>query len=688
MCCRILNIICFFLLSATGVWAQQIRPDSNWQKAIDAADSLAKINPAKAEAYLDTIKEKLPEKQVIKNAWYEKKLGIIFDNKPYIEAELYLREWLDFSRQWGDSDNVAFCMARLGHIFFLKKQYARAIEYELYALKLAEVSSTLEATKRSGIYASLTNLYLELDYFDKAKVFADSCLQIRLREKKGPASLAQAYAFLGESSLGLGDTSSASGYFETGIRLEPNGYTWLLYKGMGQINMATNQPSQALMHFEKAITLFQTAQRTKIRPIPLLELKRLKAEAQYQMKAYNESIETLNEALSNVNGVQLPVAARYEINGLLAKNYYAVGSFTLSADYFSQYQAVADSVSSEVLNKRLLSVKEAFESNQKEQEIKYLNNAAERIKRERNFLIGGTALLIGLLGGIAWLLRQRKIYLLQLEARHKQTENLLEEKTKLVKQLEHTQAHLIQQEKLASLGELTAGIAHELNNPINFIATNAYALETSLKEWQNQQQSDTSDGQLRDVEEIAALMAGIRRGCERSTAIINGLRLFARKGTGEISPADLHAGIDTCLLILNNKTRGFIEVEFQKSLIPQVYCRFEAINQVFMNILSNAVDELLECRPPSPQINIITKAENGIVEIAIKDNGRGIPNDILPRIFEPFFTTKPAGKGTGLGLAISYGIIQQHSGQLTVKSLPGGGSVFTIRLPVNYSASL
>jgi len=688
MCCRILNIVCFFLLSAIGVCAQQIRPDSNWQKAIDAADSLAKINPAKAEAYLDTIKEKLPEKQVIKNAWYEKKLGIIFDNKPYIEAELYLREWLNFSRQWGDSDNVAFCMARLGHIFFLKKQYARAIEYELYALKLAEVSSTLEATKRSGIYASLTNLYLELDYFDKAKVFADSCLQIRLREKKGPASLAQAYAFLGESSLGLGDTASASGYFETGSRLEPNGYTWLLYKGMGQVNMATNQPSQALMHFEKAITLFQTAQRTKIRPIPLLELKRLKAEAQYQMKSYNESIETLNEALSMVIGVQLPVAARYEINGLLAKNYYAVGSFALSADYFSQYQAVADSVSSEVLNKRLLSVKEAFESNQKEQEIKYLNNAAERIKRERNFLIGGTALLIGLLGGIAWLLRQRKIYLLQLEARHKQTENLLEEKTKLVKQLEHTQAHLIQQEKLASLGELTAGIAHELNNPINFIATNAYALETILKDWQNQQQSDTSAGQLRDIEEIAALMAGIRRGCERSTAIINGLRLFARKGTGEISPADLHAGIDTCLLILNNKTRGFIEVEFQKSLIPQVYCRFEAINQVFMNILSNAVDELLECRPPSPQINIITKAENGTVEIAIKDNGRGIPNDILPRIFEPFFTTKPAGKGTGLGLAISYGIIKQHSGQLTAKSLPGGGSEFTIRLPVNYSASL
>jgi signal transduction histidine kinase len=450
------------------------------------------------------------------------------------------------------------------------------------------------------------------------------------------------------------------------------------------VSLATAAPQQALQHFQKAIELFSKPQRVKVRPIPLLELKRLKAEAQYRLEAYQASIATLNEALTQIDNVQLPVAARYQINGLLAKNYLATGQYQQSASYFSQYQAVADSVTGEVLNRRLLSVKEAYETSQKEQEIAYLNSASKRITQERNLLIGGTILLASLLAGIVWLLRQRKLHLLQLENRHRQTENLLLEKTNLVKQLEDTQAHLVQQEKLASLGELTAGIAHELNNPINFISTNAYALEAGIAEWVQQQTADANGTQDQHAEEFTALIAGIRRGCERSADIINGLRLFARKGTGEMTAADLHAGIDICLLILNNKTRGAITIQFNKKPIPQVYCSLEAVNQVFMNILSNAVDELLESKPNHATISIETETVGQQVRVSIADNGRGIAPEILPRIFEPFFTTKPAGKGTGLGLAISYGIVQQHGGQLAAANGANGGSIFTITLPIRH----
>jgi signal transduction histidine kinase len=151
-----------------------------------------------------------------------------------------------------------------------------------------------------------------------------------------------------------------------------------------------------------------------------------------------------------------------------------------------------------------------------------------------------------------------------------------------------------------------------------------------------------------------------------------------------MTAADLHAGIDICLLILNNKTRGAITIQFNKKPIPQVYCSLEAVNQVFMNILSNAVDELLESKPNHATISIETETVGQQVRVSIADNGRGIAPEILPRIFEPFFTTKPAGKGTGLGLAISYGIVQQHGGQLAAANGANGGSIFTITLPIRH----
>jgi signal transduction histidine kinase len=665
MVLKILYIL-WLLLCGSGVLAQSDTPLAFWKKKLQQTDSLAAISVGAADRYLDSIKKLLPQQNDIRHTWYEKKLALVFENKPYVEAAPYLNEWLLFSRQTGDSNNVAFCMGRIGHIYFVKKQYAKALEHELYALNLARTLPTFEASRLAGIYASLTNLYLELDYFEKARVFADSCLQIRLREVKKPLALTQAYALLGESHLGLGDTLAAIRSFESGLQLQPNGYSWLLHKGLGEVGLYSKAPQRALEHFQKAIDLFGTGQRVKVRPIPLLELKRQKAEAQYLLNDHQRSIATLQEALSNMDTAQLPVAARYQINGLLAKNYLATGQYLLSASYFNQYQAVADSVTHE--------------------EIAYLNSASARIRQERNLLIGGTILLAGLLAGIVWLLRQRKLHLLQLENRHRQTENLLLEKTNLIKQLEDTQAHLVQQEKLASLGELTAGIAHELNNPINFISTNAYALEAGLAEWAQLQPPTDSSSQPPQAEEFTALIAGIRRGCERSTDIINGLRLFARKGSSDMTAADLHAGIDICLLILNNKTKGVIAINYSKQPIPPVHCNLEMINQVLMNLLSNAVDELLESKPKDACISIGTETVGELVRVSIADNGRGIAPEVLPRIFEPFFTTKPAGKGTGLGLAISHNIVHQHGGQLTAANRAMGGCMFTITLPIHRRA--
>ena len=272
-------------------------------------------------------------------------------------------------------------------------------------------------------------------------------------------------------------------------------------------------------------------------------------------------------------------------------------------------------------------------------------------------------------------------------------------------ELKRTQKNLMQMEKMAMLGQLMSGIAHEINNPIGFTCGNLVYLEEYihglLQVMQAYQTSypdpavtvrTTCEAVDLDfiLEDLPRLVNSMKLGTERVKEIVETLRGFYRLDEAEMQAVDLQQGIDSTLLLLNNRYKGKIEIDRQFNDIPPVECYITQLNQVFMNLIANAIDALLEV-PASDephhqrQIAIATRQESpNQVSIQISDNGPGMSADVQECLFEPFFTTKPMGIGTGLGLSICYQIITEtHHGQILCCSAPGEGTTFMVKLPIH-----
>ncbi|RCJ39757.1 ATPase [Nostoc minutum NIES-26] len=297
-----------------------------------------------------------------------------------------------------------------------------------------------------------------------------------------------------------------------------------------------------------------------------------------------------------------------------------------------------------------------------------------------------------------------------------QTKRQTLELTQALQELKQTQTRLIQGEKMAGLGQLLAGVAHEINNPVSFIFGNLIHLNEYIKELLNvikiyrqndslfpeiKKQIDKSDLNF-IIEDLPKTLESMKIGTERISQIVLSLRNFSRTDEAELKPVDIHEGLDSTLLILghrlkNNNERPAIEIVKEYGNIPLLECYPAQLNQVFMNLLSNSVDALeekfknihyqhLESSTLCPKIPlniwINTQFINNQILIRIADNGLGIPEEVRSHIFDPFFTTKSPGKGTGLGLSISYQIVvEKHHGHIKCSSKPGQGTEFLIEIP-------
>lgn len=292
---------------------------------------------------------------------------------------------------------------------------------------------------------------------------------------------------------------------------------------------------------------------------------------------------------------------------------------------------------------------------------------------------------------------------LLLQERLNSEDALRREKTEqaaLIQKLEEAHHQLLQSEKMASIGSLAAGVAHEINNPIGFVASNMGNLGLYINdlfqlidEYRNELLTHTvepkTDKLAKQLDldfirsDIQSLLVENRDGIDRVKRIVQDLKDFSHVDHGEWVLANLHMGLDSTLNIVNNELKYKATVEKIYGDIPPIHCIASQLNQVFMNLLINAAHAIEN----TGVITIETGKKDDWVFVKISDTGCGIPKETLPRIFDPFFTTKPVGKGTGLGLSLSYGIVKKHGGRFAVESEPGVGTSFTVWLPANTQAA-
>ncbi|MBP6233820.1 MAG: GHKL domain-containing protein [Chitinophagaceae bacterium] len=281
--------------------------------------------------------------------------------------------------------------------------------------------------------------------------------------------------------------------------------------------------------------------------------------------------------------------------------------------------------------------------------------------------------------------------------RQKQKANkvLQEQKDKVestLYELKATQSQLIQSEKMASLGELTAGIAHEIQNPLNFVNNFSEVSNELIDEMKTEfKKGDTEEG-FAIADDIKQNLEKILHHGKRADAIVKGMLQHSSSGSGKKEPTNINALADEYLRLayhgLRAKDKSFnatMKTDFDET-IGKINIVPQDIGRVVLNLINNAfyvVDEKKKQQPAGyePTVSVSTKKINGKVEIKVADNGNGIPQKILDKIFQPFFTTKPTGQGTGLGLSLSYDIVKAHGGEIKVETKEGEGSAFIIQLP-------
>lgn len=602
----------------------------------------------------------------------------------WIDAEKDFQIAIETFQGVGDSLSVALGYDRIGYAYRNQGLFAESLKYHLLGLKRREAfgGSPLDI---GNSYASVGGMYYQLKEYDSALMYYRKGFALR-EAANDTMSIALSMKGLGRLYRTIAVYDSAQYYLTRSLGLfKYAGSVTHIFdnqKELGLLYRAQGRFEQAELAFLEGLETAQQVGSAGRAADVYLEIGKLYLETGEIDKARENFLQSLDifEQTRDLEGLQ-------EVHVLLAALAREEGNLENALGYLELAANYKDTFYRSNSNRRLAELRTRFETEQTAIELENLRQQELFRTRERNVLFYGVITLVVLLAALFYAIIQRiKAFRKLLAEKHK-TDALLQEKEELVENLKNTQAQLVQSEKMASLGQLTAGIAHEINNPINFIASSCYALESDFEElapYLDSQKESPPPAATQDKQEVSFLMTeiqqlinSIKRGVSRTQAIVSNLSSFTRKSDGKFEVTDLHEGLDSALTILSSKIKGNIKVIKNYGHIPKVECQFLRINQVFLNLINNAIDAM----KTDGRLTITTSQLGDQVLIKIKDNGTGIKEDVLKRIFEPFYTTKEIGKGTGLGLSISYGIIQNHNGRIAVKSEEGKGTEFTIYLP-------
>ena len=627
------------------------------------------------------------------------RLGLMLQEQAHYEASLAeFRRGVTLYRQTNDSLGVAWCLSCLGNSYQTLKSYEQALTCHLQALKIREAYRSQEDPIRfSNTFKNLGHVYLDLGDETTAERFFLQSLQLKeaIPDSVGIAGI---FTSLGELNFHKKHFEQALAYYLKGAKiLEKSAPSILLpttYGFVAKAYAATGNYAKGDEFYKKAIETLQRLQLKNRGTALYLAWGQMYA----QWGKPQQAIITLKKALSLAQNTH-NAAREAEIFDALASQYNRVGNNAEAFDNLLRSKMIRDSLYQTESSKKLAEMRARFETEQKEKEIQRLNQANRQSLQVRNWLITGLVTFLILSGITIYLNRKRRQAYAELKVEKDKTEDLLSEKERLHDELQQTQIQLISQDKMASLGLMMAGIAHEMNNPLNYVANNVQALKLDIQDLDTvllqleKSKTDISPIIVNGTdlsflrEEVNALISSIERGTERTISLVNSLRNFVRNDSDKFSQTNIEEGIESALTVLHNTYKNYAVVKKCFAGIQPIMAISGKLNQVFLNIIYNAVQAIKtvhsESEVPTGIIEVCTEQMTNNVRISIKDNGCGIDEKTQKRIFEPFFTTKPIGEGTGLGLSISYGIIEQHHGAISLTSKVGQGSTFVIELPIS-----
>jgi len=585
--------------------------------------------------------------------------------------------------------DLAYSYNNIGDIYNIESKYREALEYEQSALKIFE-----ELGDSLGVsYVCHQIALVNTNTFDYMNALSYHTRAMKIRESMGNRagvgysliSIGETYLKMSKPAECIQSLDSAAAIFK---EVGDNFGLSLTLHDKGLYFSSTGDTVSAISYLNEALQMGQeNGLPIRVRNAAI-ELSDLYAEQNdfkgaYQMYIlYKETYDSLYQEENLVRIAQLVMQNEYEQRELvqLAKierqkqfRNYAILSFGLILILVVV-----------IFNRYFIKRKANINLQIKNTEIE-----AQREKLEK--------LSVSLRATNDELSQQNEEILVQKDHLVRLNNELEEQKSELnqtLKDLTQAQTKLVQSEKMASLGQLTAGVAHELNNPLNFISSSITPLQRNmgdllglLKKYELLFDEKSTSGVISEmkkemdydfvIKETENLLKGIREGASRSEHIVKDLRTFSRMDENEFKGVNVHEGIDSTLLLLHHKMKNNITVHKKYGDLPPLECLPGKLNQVFMNIITNSILAIED----KGDIYIETSIAGDKARIAIRDTGKGMSGETMEHIFEPFFSTRAVGKGTGLGLSISYSIIQEHNGTIEVFSEPGRGSEFVIMIP-------
>jgi signal transduction histidine kinase/Tfp pilus assembly protein PilF len=594
---------------------------------------------------------------------------------------------LMISEEIGDKRVMATCYGNIGIVHYNHRNFEKAIEYYQKSLKLSEELGNKRSMSTG--YGNLGLVYNTIEDFDKALEYYQKSLKIseEIGDRRG---LSICYVNIGNVFLKKANYDKAIEYFKKTLKISEE-------LGNKEVQ-ATTHGNLAQLH----LSLADSSSGTK------------RENHQKSAMMHGEKAYSLARELGGLPSINQAAAT-------LQLVYTKMERYKEALRYADIYISTRDSLFSDEKTKILAELNTRYETEKKQQELEKqllliekheFNSHRQRL--QRNFALAGSVLLILLALFIFRgyyikkesnkIISEKNILLQQaneeisatMETLAQQNEELRQQRN----QIERAQKHLVQSEKMASIGVLTAGIAHEINNPMNFVYAGVNSLlrdfsdlDQILRELiklnndepghteiinrikEKMVESDFSD----TYAAIVQTLNDIRLGAQRTSEIVEGLRNFSRAENEVWGNVNIHRLLDGLLILLNDTYKDRIQIvkNYDENL-REVECKPGKINQIFMNLITNAIDAIEK----EGTITITTKTTDNEVEISFKDSGTGIAEEEQSKIFDPFFTTKPIGKGVGLGLAIAHAIVQEHQGSINVISQPGKGAEFKIVLPL------